>query len=1418
MTVRIGWVALVLSMLLGAGSAQAAPWPAPSLFYERASSTIVMPKPVVLPSGDAVMVYWSPTAAEGGAFVSRRRAAGAAAFEAEKLIGADYGGTHHVGVDGQGRVTLVWPGQGGKVNAATLETPTGDWSAPATVYTPPVGEPGSNTQVWNLVVTPSGRAVVSLESTHTDPLTEEPVSAVRVLTREGGTWSAFTTVDSGDNYQGIDADINDAGDAVVTWARRTGRTYEFWHYTTEVATRAAGAAWTGSMTASAAGDGHNQTPAAAIDPAGRITLVWSRPGTNVTRNLATASRSAAGEWTGATEIVVPGAGKYADSPVVGTDSSGKVTLAYTDRTASPARKDITVMERPAGGSWGQPKVISTGLDNSNVLDFRVTPDGAAAMVWRNFDSGTVRIVLGHRLTDGTWSTPETVATFTSGMAYDPALGFWPGKEAVVAWGRLTSDYSNSFGEASWSVPSAPDLLAPDTAITAGPTGTAVADAATFAFTAPGETGGTFECRLDRAGQTGQWGPCASPKAYQGLGPASYTFNVRATDVADNTDASPASRSFTLQPTGGPAGAAAGTLDGTYGNGGFVFDWIADEAYALLPVAGNKVVAGTGHGLMRFGPDGTLDTGFGDQGLASVQFGTTQLNRGTRGAWDVAPAPGGKFVTTIDWWNGSDRALGLGRFNADGSVDNTFGGDGTVEASPGWALGAATVHAQEDGKVLAVVSTYGATREITVARFTETGAVDTTYGVEGKLTDRPANNHCFPKDSVLQPDGRLVVAGNCDSGAFAVRYDTDGTRDESFSGDGLAMASKMYQLESLARQPDGKLLLVGRQTPNDIDDDAAIERLNTDGTLDEGFGTGGLSMLRLSSGGDYPSDVLVQDDGRIVMLGTFARGGQYWMTRQNADGSLDPSFHQDGIAVVEADAAQVYRGNLVRQTDGKYVLGGSALRYPTSAIDDRMVLARVNDVTPPDTLAPDTVLDSGPADGASLSTGAVSFGFHSTELPATFECKLDAPGQAGEWGACASPKAYSALANGGYTFSVRARDGAGNPDASPIVRAFVVARDVVAPTVTITSGPSGTTSSTRAAFGFAASEAGATFRCALDGAAPQPCAPGAAYDVGSGPHTFSVTASDAALNESSAATRIWTVDPTSPTERHELAAGKSTPPVETGSGAQITTPVAGVVAITTASPGTAPSGYTLFGSKYDITAPAASAASPLRLVFRVNADDVPAGVDETNVVAFRDGVPIALCTTADGTATPAPCTAQRRRLSDGDLEITVLSDHASAWTLGRADAPATGTDKPGTDQTPGTPITTPPSGDPGPTVVPPALGPPVIAITFPKGVKLLPSLKNGFVVSGTTSTAAAISGTVSISAATARKLKLGRRELKLASAKGQFGAGGFSLEFKVARKLRKKLGKAKVLPLLLRGTAVGPTGERARFSKTISLRR
>jgi uncharacterized protein (TIGR03382 family) len=184
-----------------------------------------------------------------------------------------------------------------------------------------------------------------------------------------------------------------------------------------------------------------------------------------------------------------------------------------------------------------------------------------------------------------------------------------------------------------------------------------------------------------------------------------------------------------------------------------------------------------------------------------------------------------------------------------------------------------------------------------------------------------------------------------------------------------------------------------------------------------------------------------------------------------------------------------------------------------------------DLTPPDTR-----ITAGPPRYTNATSAAFSFTHEGTEPGVRYECKLSTEPA---FTACSSPRTYAGLVDGDYTFQVRAVDAAGNVDPTPASQLWTV--DTTPPTVTIVSGPTGTTRDTSATFDFSSNEAappppGVTYLCKLDTEADfTPCSDPKTYTgLGEGTHRLEVIAEDAAGNRSQTpAVRTWTVDITPP---------------------------------------------------------------------------------------------------------------------------------------------------------------------------------------------------------------------------------------------------------------------------------------------------
>jgi uncharacterized delta-60 repeat protein len=243
----------------------------------------------------------------------------------------------------------------------------------------------------------------------------------------------------------------------------------------------------------------------------------------------------------------------------------------------------------------------------------------------------------------------------------------------------------------------------------------------------------------------------------------------------------------------PASAAAGDLDGIFGTGGTVttdFAGNGDEARAVALQPDGKIVAAGGalgasvdFALARYRPDGTLDTAFGTGGKVTTDFGSGEQ------AYAVAVQPDGKIVAA----GGAVTGFELARYNADGSLDGTFGAGGKVTTRFGLGLPFTRAHAivlQPDGKiVVAGTATSATVGDFGLARYNPDGTLDASFGAGGKVTTdiRGTDSSDFAWAVTLQPDGKLVVAGSTagpTGDAFALaRYTPSGNLDGTFGSGG-----------------------------------------------------------------------------------------------------------------------------------------------------------------------------------------------------------------------------------------------------------------------------------------------------------------------------------------------------------------------------------------------------------------------------------------------------------------------------------------------------------------------------------------------------------------------------------------------------------------------------------------------------------
>lgn len=395
----------------------------------------------------------------------------------------------------------------------------------------------------------------------------------------------------------------------------------------------------------------------------------------------------------------------------------------------------------------------------------------------------------------------------------------------------------------------------------------------------------------------------------------------------------------------------GTLDAAFNSTGKVttsFGTGYDQAKCLAIQSDGKIVA-VGiypHGsdddfaVVRYLSDGTLDATFGSSGKV-----TTSIGSYNDAAYGVAIQSDGKIVVVGQTSDGTRNRIAVVRYSSAGVLDNTFDSDGIVTTWVGTSDNPAyCVAIQSDGKIIvAGYAHIGLTDDIAVVRYNTDGSLDTGFDSDGIVTTAIGSASDVGYSIAIQSNGKIVVAGYDGSGGsnndFAViRYNSDGSLDTGFDSDGIvttAIGSASDVAYGVAIQSDGKIVAVGYAYISSTDDFAVV-RYNTDGSLDTGFDTDGKVTTNFVSGYDWAYSLALQADGKIVVAGYANNSGnKIGVARYNSDGSLDTGFDTDGKVITAIGSNGDYGNCVALQSDGKIVVAG--LSYVSGSDADLAVV-------------------------------------------------------------------------------------------------------------------------------------------------------------------------------------------------------------------------------------------------------------------------------------------------------------------------------------------------------------------------------------------------------------------------------------------------------------------------------------------------
>jgi uncharacterized delta-60 repeat protein len=473
----------------------------------------------------------------------------------------------------------------------------------------------------------------------------------------------------------------------------------------------------------------------------------------------------------------------------------------------------------------------------------------------------------------------------------------------------------------------------------------------------------------------------------------------------------AAATLLLLPTGKIFAQTPANLDATFGSSGKVVTRDFGRGKDLLVQPDGKILLGgetevsgilnNEFAVIRYNTDGTLDSTFGTNGEAALNFDLYPSNYGSDDhVLTIALQPDGKILAAgYTKGENSDYAgtfLAIARFNADGSLDTTFGTDGKIKLRPSENLeityGIVSLALQPDGKfIVAGASSSGSVNQphgdFYLARLNANGTMDGTFGTGGTVTTHllSDNSQAALRHIVLQPDGKIVLLGrdtgtdsdsNSEGGAVIIRYNADGSLDDTFGSGGIVLSdTKSVALNAIGFdtasdaqiEPDGKIIVAEESYLNTGTSQAQLSsfllRLNADGTRDDTFGTDGF-ITRSIVPATLPL-VRRQADGKYLLGGTYdGTNLDFLLQRFNADGSIDSDFGTNhGYTGTDFQGGDDTAWAMLLQPDGNVVLGGSSGEHLAMARYD------LTPVTTPDPTTTGTTITGTTTGGPSAADAA-----------------------------------------------------------------------------------------------------------------------------------------------------------------------------------------------------------------------------------------------------------------------------------------------------------------------------------------------------------------------------------------------------------------------------------------------------------------
>ena len=353
-------------------------------------------------------------------------------------------------------------------------------------------------------------------------------------------------------------------------------------------------------------------------------------------------------------------------------------------------------------------------------------------------------------------------------------------------------------------------------------------------------------------------------------------------------------------------------------------------------------------LVRYETDFELDTSFGINGVAQVDFGDDPVE-----ANSAVLQPNGSIVLAGFVDSGNDRSLALARLTAAGVLDTTFGNNGRVERP----IAGDTSETIQDMLIfqddLYVAASTFQTESYALLAFSADGTEISSFGNNGLAVVNFNGGADFTRTMVVHQGGLLVGGGVSaasrteSSNIGLARFTTAGVLDTGFANSGLREISLTGPVNARAlaalRQPDGKIVAAGFVGASFSAQNFALARYLPDGSLDSGFGNQGLVFTDFNDDQDTAHAIAIQPDGRLLVAGnavlTAETEDDFGIARYLADGTLDTSFGQNGLAAIDIDGRDDVARDIHLLADGRILLAGNGF-FPGAGSPRQMTVIRL----------------------------------------------------------------------------------------------------------------------------------------------------------------------------------------------------------------------------------------------------------------------------------------------------------------------------------------------------------------------------------------------------------------------------------------------------------------------------------------------